>query len=278
VPKKTSAEPCDNWVPLKLGVFTFHGLAPDGEQLTDWCKIMAMRSNCVERAIDQETMSFIFHLLPNHELSLTAAPWILLEEDWFHRGFKWTGTGEAKFSSTPHRDLPSIMDAVRDATDFVWNKRLLPAFAEAVTGGAVVVYARPHSLLAPFAQFPRDLWPVTRVVDWPNGTAFGPDGSVYYSLHVQRELPATSVVQRQNLSNLEAKYFDGRTRGPRPLKREKIKRAMQADIQAGRFSLADLKEMNEEALAATYDASRDTVRKALKDVMSEFATKPIIDK
>jgi hypothetical protein len=64
-----------------------------------------------------------------------------------------------------------------------------------------------------------------------------------------------------------------RTRGPRPRKFEKVCGLMKGDIQKGRRSVAELSNMLEKDLAATYGVSRDTARKARKAVVSEFGEK-----
>jgi hypothetical protein len=46
----------------------------------------------------------------------------------------------------------------------------------------------------------------------------------------------------------------------------------------GRLTLAGLQEMIEKTLAGNYDASRDTVRKARNQVVSEYSAGPIPDK
>jgi DNA-binding GntR family transcriptional regulator len=57
-----------------------------------------------------------------------------------------------------------------------------------------------------------------------------------------------------------------------------VEQAMRSDIREGRHTLADLQEMLEKNLAGTYGASRDTVRKALNQVVSEYSAESIPDK
>jgi DNA-binding GntR family transcriptional regulator len=45
---------------------------------------------------------------------------------------------------------------------------------------------------------------------------------------------------------------------------------MFADIEKGRFSLQIIQDMTEEAMATEYGASRDTVRLARRELLSEI--------
>lgn len=69
-----------------------------------------------------------------------------------------------------------------------------------------------------------------------------------------------------------------RNRGPRPLKLEATKRAIRDDLNAGRHTPTQLRDMKEVALAKTYGVNRDTARKALAAVLSEFGANSITDK
>jgi hypothetical protein len=61
-----------------------------------------------------------------------------------------------------------------------------------------------------------------------------------------------------------------RPRGPRPKKLAQTCDAMRDDVQQGRRSMADLKNMLEKDLSVTYGVSRDTARKARSAVLSEL--------
>jgi len=69
-----------------------------------------------------------------------------------------------------------------------------------------------------------------------------------------------------------------RARGRRPEKLQQVKEAMKTDLRRGRYTLAELQEMKEKELAATYAVSRDTARKARRAVVSEIAENSIRDK
>ena len=85
-------------------------------------------------------------------------------------------------------------------------------------------------------------------------------------------LEGTSVDPGPRSSNPQSPGAAGspRRRGAQPKKFEQTKAAMRDDIQQQRRSVAQLKEMLEKDLSATYGVSRDTARKARKAVLSEF--------
>jgi len=62
-----------------------------------------------------------------------------------------------------------------------------------------------------------------------------------------------------------------RKRGPAPVQRDKVITAMKGDVDSGKISLDELQSDKEEALASRYSASRETVRKARKEVLSDNA-------
>jgi len=59
--------------------------------------------------------------------------------------------------------------------------------------------------------------------------------------------------------------------GRRPRKRNRVKAAMNEDLEQGRLTEAALKNMLEKNLAAKYGVSRETARKARDEVLSEMA-------
>jgi hypothetical protein len=65
-------------------------------------------------------------------------------------------------------------------------------------------------------------------------------------------------------------HGSARRRGARPQKFEKTSGAMRDDLHQGRRTPAELKDMREKNLAATYGVSRDTARKARNAVLAEF--------
>lgn len=93
----------------------------------------------------------------------------------------------------------------------------------------------------------------------------------YYTDHAETE---DIFLDQKQFENFKATYFDINShsraevsrsnRGPQPTKREAIKCAMR------RMSRMELGGMKEEAMAATFGASRDTCRKAREEVLSEI--------
>ena len=66
-----------------------------------------------------------------------------------------------------------------------------------------------------------------------------------------------------------------RPRGPRPQKFERTRDAMRNDIQQKRYTAAQLENMLEKDLSATYGVSRDTARKARDAVLLELKSRQI---
>jgi hypothetical protein len=164
------------------------------------------------------------------------------------KGVVWDFEGTAEFKA-------------KQATNFVWRHLMLRPFTKAVSTRAVVLYGRPN-ISASFEILATDVWPRLTIVDWDKGDAAAPDGTHYWSIHA--DLTKVEVVSRH--------------RGPPPVQRERVQQAMARDVRDERLSLSELQEMDQEALAARYGASRDTVVKARHNVVSEFVGKPNSDK
>jgi hypothetical protein len=64
-----------------------------------------------------------------------------------------------------------------------------------------------------------------------------------------------------------------RRRGPRATVRERVIRAMKADLNRGRFTVDELSDRLEKQLEADYGVSRDTARKARNAVLAELGAK-----
>jgi len=60
-----------------------------------------------------------------------------------------------------------------------------------------------------------------------------------------------------------------RKRGPKTVVRDKIRDKMRKDLREKPITRSELENMKEEALAQKYETSRDTARKARKEVLSE---------
>jgi hypothetical protein len=89
--------------------------------------------------------------------------------------------------------------------------------------------------------------------------------------------PDDTIPIPRAVSKNSAEASSKRPRGPKPKKLEQVKQAMTNDIRQGRRTLAQLSEMREKDLAAEYDVSRDTARKA-RNAVSEFVENSICDK
>ena len=61
-----------------------------------------------------------------------------------------------------------------------------------------------------------------------------------------------------------------RARGPGPKKRKAIMDAMETGIREGKWTLESLRKMPEKQMDETFRASRDTCRKARKELESKF--------
>jgi hypothetical protein len=287
--EKRWAAPEINWVPLRRAVFTVHiregdnCARVDGASLREWNEILASKSGAQRTEINPNDWSFSFQYVHEEECLIKWPPWEILGETPV-ASRSWSGfTVDATFTgSSPTVDdetsarLARRREAVHEATAFVWHQLMLPAFNCAVSIGAAVLYARPETKEAPFQRLRAGVWPLLKVVDWQNGMAVAPDGSMYRSIHVHRS--ATASLHVPATSKAPAVSVPRGVRGRKPRKREMIEQAMKRDILEGRTSLATLQEMLEKNLVEFYDASRDTVRKARNAVVSELVGNSISDK
>jgi hypothetical protein len=66
------------------------------------------------------------------------------------------------------------------------------------------------------------------------------------------------------------KSVDRKKRGPFPSKRERVKNEMRDDIKNGKRSVESLQKAKEQCLANYYSVSRETVRAARNEVLSEL--------
>lgn len=85
--------------------------------------------------------------------------------------------------------------------------------------------------------------------------------------------PAPARVQSDHTSSRrpQERSPSSNRRGPPPIKREQAREAMRRDIQEGKRSVEELRNMREKELEANYLFSRDTLRKARNEVLSEFS-------
>jgi hypothetical protein len=114
---------------------------------------------------------------------------------------------------------------------------------------AVLDFAHRHAL-------PPPSWWADTVAASDEAKANMPSDDVAPISSATSEKPATAVLARR--------------RGRRPERLESVKKEMKGDIQQERLTVAELQNMPEKNMALTYNASRDTVRKARNAVLSEF--------
>ena len=63
---------------------------------------------------------------------------------------------------------------------------MLPAFGKAVLANRVILHARIKSLLSPLQRVPKDIWPHLAVTNWSTAVADDPNGTRFYSIHVEQ--------------------------------------------------------------------------------------------
>jgi hypothetical protein len=83
-------------------------------------------------------------------------------------------------------------------------------------------------------------------------------------------LSADTGVTMKDASPTPAPPHVARPRGRKPKKLDQVKQAMREDIRLGRLTPVALRDMREKNLAARYDVSRDTARKALDAILPEI--------
>ena len=179
--KKEWAEPKTEWLPLGRGVFGLYALQPGA--LRDCADVLKTESGASQTEINPVSCTFSFHFFDGRPHSVGGAPWKLLAElrDTVEAADE---NDAAHLHRTDARPL-KILIATYKATSLVWQKLMVMAFARAVSEGAVKMYARLQSVSAPLTQLPPDVWPYLIVADWQHGVADAPDGSRYWSVHVE---------------------------------------------------------------------------------------------
>ena len=91
-----------------------------------------------------------------------------------------------------------------------------------------------------------------------------------------KSAPLDTVIQKPSAASKNQASLK-RRRGAKPEKLGRVKEAMKNDIRQGRRTVTELSNMREKDLAAEYDVSRDTARKA-RNAVSEFVENSILDK
>jgi hypothetical protein len=194
--------------------------------------------------------------------------------------------------------------SARKAAGLVFRQFMVRSFDRAISTKSVVLYAQVGDLSGPFKRLPAHVWPLLKVADWANGVAVAPDGTAYWSIHVQRSsaetppaeatdvrLPVasetlgpptpTSVASLRAISTRAANQ--SRKRGGEPKKQKKAIGAMRTDIQTGKLSVERLSGMLQKDLLFDYGTpfgikSRETVTIARDTVMLEIVANSNSDK
>jgi hypothetical protein len=99
-----------------------------------------------------------------------------------------------------------------------------------------------------------------------------------FATEVDRLWPLVTAGQTVALNKLEAVQASPPTKkrtGPAPQERNRIKRAMQSDLDAGQLTQELLRSEKGEALAARYHARRTTCNAARREILSELQLRQI---
>jgi hypothetical protein len=92
--------------------------------------------------------------------------------------------------------------------------------------------------------------------------------------HGQPDLSRISDMEAISHQSIPRLALAAKKRGPKGQKKETVKAKMKNDLATGQFTNESLEAEKEEALRARYGASRDTVRKARNELMSELNSHP----
>jgi hypothetical protein len=115
-------------------------------------------------------------------------------------------TGLVRVSDDEAAPAAGQFELVRQAAELAWRRYMLPTFDRAVLNGRIRIYARVQSVLAPFQELPRDLWPQLDVFDWGHGNACDAHGALYHSLHAADAHPLS--LRQQSIARDEGQAID----------------------------------------------------------------------
>jgi len=116
---------------------------------------------------------------------------------------------------------------------------------------------------------------VTNVLCAATGPQHTPETSNSRPALASQEMPVGSGSRSTAGPRKPGAVGSERPRGPRPQKFEQTRDAMRNDIQQKRYTAAQLENMLEKDLSATYGVSRDTARKARDAVLLELKSRQI---
>ena len=133
------------------------------------------------------------------------------------------------------------------------RRALAAVVARAVSDGRIEVAGRWDGT---WEVIPPDVWRGFQITNWSRGEAEACDRERATRIRVRPLLAAAAPPAHS--PNAPKK------RGPKPEKLELVKNLMR------KMDRGELESLTEEAMAATFDASRDTCRRARNQVLSEF--------
>jgi hypothetical protein len=121
----------------------------------------------------------------------------------------------------------------------------------------------------PLSPFGAAIW--LKKLEW----CLGPDVSPAIAGVLQGttppiKLPAAALEQRWPKQESRPEDKPRPRRGPRPKKRDEVKELMRSALACRRVTKQALTEEKEEVLASEYGVSRDTARRARREVLAEF--------
>jgi hypothetical protein len=134
--------------------------------------------------------------------------------------------------------------SARKAAGLVFRQFMVRSFDRAISTKSVVLYARVGDLSAPFKQLAADVWPLLDVADWENGVAIAADGTVYWSIHADRQSAEAKAHSRRQagwkIDHFVKKYIDGeKAAGRVPTLMGCEKEAKKAGIRGHRGRIRD---------------------------------------
>jgi hypothetical protein len=214
LPKEQWEESQPGWMPLRQAVFQF-GMTDDDEAVHDkplpnlsefqasssellrqWAVAFEASATAPSSRLQLEEMLLKKSGADRVEIDLTASTFSFEFGKSVYGGTPWAILEEQKTTAEPLDDeegfirigakeaarLNQRYQAIRRATGLAWHQFMLRTFDRAVLAGTVVLYARSPTITDDFVGLPATAWAVLTVIDWANGTAIAPDGTVYWSL------------------------------------------------------------------------------------------------
>jgi hypothetical protein len=273
-------------------------------------RMLKDRSGAHSAEIDPNTSTFLFHFRSvsgSGASLLGVSPWELERKKGDRRPEPqldaealYNKEGLVRISDEEAALHEKQDQSARKAAGLVFRQFIVRSFDRAISTKSVVIYAQAGDLSAPFKRLPAHVWPLLEVADWANGVAVAPDGTAYWSIHVQSSSAETPLAEaadpRSSLAPptparsvapppvISTRTVDqSRNRGVRPEKQQQALRAMRTDIQTGKLAVETLREMLQKELLSKYGTpfgikSRETVTRARNAVVSVIVANSNSDK